>query len=193
MENNINKAHRMDSIDNVIRYLFTFLTWFAIIAAVYLAVITVTNVFLRSVFNYSIMAAIDTSQLSLAIIALGSLPVVTMFNGHIKVDLIVNNFSKKGQDIMSIINFLICSSMMLVMSYFTFIKTFKMYNMGTTSSAIAIPYWPFYLIVAVMLLFAGFCGLYNIVHLLVTGETVTPMTFEEVKQRMKEKKGGQAK
>jgi len=178
----------MDKTDRLVSFVFVFFTWFSIIAALYIAIITVANVITRYFFSLAIWGSQDTSSLALSIVALGSLPVVTMFNGHIKVDLIVNNFSQKAQKWFSYANLFLCAGMMSVMSFFTFLKMEKVLKMKSVTQALSIPYWPFYLIIAVMLGFASLCAIYNLVHIAITGCPVTAATFDEVKGRIKGKR-----
>ncbi len=179
------KLYRMDKVDRVASYIFTVFTWVAIVAAVYLALITVINVIMRFIFSKNILFGIETSQIALAVVALGSLPVVTLYNGHIKVDLVVGNFKQKGQDLMTVINLLLCGGMCGILSYGTFLKAQKIMAQGSHTTVLRFPIWTVYALIAVMMGFTALCCLFNIIHLLVTGKTVEAMTFQEVRDRLR--------
>lgn len=187
------KAHRMDKIDHAVSYIFTLLTFFSIAGTAYIAVLTTVNVFCRFVLSRNITFIIETSELCMGLIAFGAFPVVTLYDRHIKVDLIVSRFSPKAQKLMSILNLILGMGMTFFISYYTWQKGLRVMARGICSNSTRIPHWPFYMFISVMLLVAGLCCLYNIMHLLITGKSVNEDTFSTVKKlrALKKKKGGE--
>ena len=184
----IEKAFRMDKVDNVVRVIFTALTFISVIAVVYIMANTFVNIISRVVFSKAINGSVQTSQIVLSLVAMSALPVVTMYNTHIKVDLVVEKLSKKAQDIFTCINFVLCGIMMFVMGYYTFIKAGKAMSMGLRMDVPEFPHWPIYDLIAIMLIVSGICAFYNLVHFLVSGNIIHPLSFDEVKARIKGKK-----
>lgn len=187
------KEHRMDKIDHAVSYIFTFLTFFSIAGTAYIAILTTVNVFCRFVFSHNITFILETSELCMGLIAFGAFPVVTLYDRHIKVDLIVSRFSPKAQKFMSILNLVFGAGMTFFISYFTYQKGLRVLDRGICTNSTRIPHWPFYMFIAAMLLVAGLCCLYNIVHLFITGKSVDEYTFGAVKAIFAEKKKGGGK
>ncbi len=188
------KAYRMDKIDNVVRVIFAAFTVFAVAATVYIMMNTFVNIISRVVFSHSINGSVQTSQIVLSLVAMCSIPVVTMYNSHIKVDLVYDKMKPNVQNIMTCFNLIICSAIMIFMGYYTFIKAGKAMNMGLRMDVPPFPHWPIYDLIAVMFIISAICALYNFVHYLVTGTLVSAVTFGEVKERLKarkENKGGE--
>ena len=184
------RSHRMDRADSVISKLFTVLTWFSILAAMYIMIMTFVNVFTRAFLSKPIFGIIDTSQLAMPIVALCALPIVTMFNTHIKVDLVADRLPQKVQDVLAIVNLVLCAAIMVAMSYYTFLKAAKVKTLGTMTASLSIPFYPVYYLIAVMMLVSALCAIYNIIHFAVSGTTVNVNTFSRLKSRKKSEEGG---
>ena len=182
------KAYRMDKVDNVVRVIFTALTVLAVAATAYIMLNTFVNIISRVVFSKSINGSVQTSQIVLSLVAMCSIPVVTMYNTHIKVDLVADKLPPKGQDILTCINLVLCSAMMVFMGYYTFIKAGKAMQMGLSMDVPAFPHWPIYDLIAVMLIVSAVCALYNLVHFMITGTLISAFSFDEVKERLKARK-----
>lgn len=182
------KAYRMDKVDYVVRVIFTALTVLAVVATVYIMLNTFVNIISRVVFSKAINGSVQTSQIVLSLVAMCSIPVVTMYNTHIKVDLVADKLPRGGQNVLTVINLVLCSAMMVFMGYFTFIKAGKAMKMGLSMDVPAFPHWPIYDLIAVMLIVSAICALYNLVHFIISGNVISAMTFDEVKERIRAKK-----
>ena len=185
------KAYKMDKVDRGVGIVFTILTWFSIIAVILITIITTVNVITRSFFSYPIFGAVDVSSLILSIVALCALPVVTMFNSHIKVDLVANSLKPKAQDVLTYFNLLICAAIMVLMSINTVSKAERVYKLGTTTGSLAIPFYPVYYLIAVMMMVSAACAVYNALHFAITGVTIEPDSFNKIKIRLAKGKGGE--
>lgn len=184
----------MDRIDSGVSVVFTALTYLSILAVLFIMLNTTVNIISRVVFSHSINGSVQSSQIVLSLVALCAMPVVTMYNTHIKVDLVAEKLPKLGQDILTCGNFVLCSIMMFLMGYYTFIKAGKARAMGLSMDVPAFPHWPIYDLIAVMMIISGICALYNLVHFLVTGTIIHPDSFSQLKERRraaKEKKEGE--
>lgn len=188
MENKNERAYRLDHVDSVVSVVFKFLTWVSIIPVVYILFITTADVIARAFFNHSIYGAVQTAQITLSLVVMCAMPIVTMYNTHIKVDLLVERLPKKAQTVLGFVNLLFCAAVMLVVSYFTFGKMASVRAMGTSTDALHIPYWPVYMLIAIMLLLSALCAIYNMVHFSITGTTISPVSFDELKERNKARK-----
>ena len=187
------KSFRMDKIDRVVGVIFTVLTFAGLIAVVFIGLDTFVNVVCRYVFSKAINGTVQLAQITLSLVALCSLPIVTMYNSHIKVDSLVEKMPQKVQTFFTFFNLILCSAMMVVLTYYTFLKTFKVKEMGLAMDVPPIPHWPVYLLIAIMMGFSAICAIYNIVHYAVDGTVVTMTTFDEVKKRLAARKENKAK
>lgn len=187
------KAYRMDKTDRVVGRVFTVLTWFSIVAVIIILVITVLNVITRAFFAYPIFGAVDVSSVVLSLVAMCALPIVTMYNAHIKVDLVADHLPAKVKDVLICANLVMCSTIMIIMSRTTFTKAGKVEALGTRTGSLAIPLYPVYYLISVMLLVSALCALYNFFHFLYCGNTIGIDTFVELKKRLSKKpEGGNA-
>jgi len=187
------RAFRMDRIDRVASGLFAVLTWLSVIPVVFILLNTTANVISRAFFSHSIFGSVQLSTVVLSLVVMCAMPVVTMYNTHIKVDLLVEKFPQKVQDVLFCFNFIACAAIMVITSLYTFQKAAKTMAMGTCTDALSIPYWPIYDLIAIMLMLSAVCAIYNLIHFLVSGTTVNPMTFTELKARLKNEKEADGK
>ena len=188
IDKNNERAFKMDKVDRVVQVIFTILTFAGLIAVVFIGLDTFVNVISRYVFSKAINGSVQLAQITLSLVALCSLPIVTMFNSHIQVDALVEKLPKKAQNFATFFNLIFCSAMMVILSYYTFIKTFKVKAMGLAMDVPPIPHWPVYLLIAIMLAVSALCAIYNVVHYAVSGTVVTINTFDQVKERLSKKK-----
>ena len=188
------KSTSMEKVDRVVSVIFTALTWIAIAAVIYIMLNTTVNVISRAFFKHAINGSVQTSQIVMALVALCALPIVTMYNSHIKVDVVAEKLPEKGQKVMQTLNLIICGIMMFVMGYYTFIKAAKAKTMGLAMDVPKFPHWPIYGLIAIMLIISGICAFYNVIHFAKTGNVITAMTFRELKDKYKaakaKKEGG---
>ena len=187
------KAFRMDKVDRVASGLFAILTWLSVLPVIFILLNTTANVISRAFFSHSIYGSVQLSTVTLSLVVMCAMPVVTMYNTHIKVDLVAERLPQKGQNFLCGANFIVCAAIMVVTAIYTFQKAGKVRAMGTSTDALSIPYWPIYDLIAIMLLLSAVCAIYNLIHFIVTGVTVNPMTFSELKARIKNRKGAAEK
>lgn len=186
------KAFRLDGVDRVVGVVFMIFTLIAIVSVIYIMLNTTVNVITRSFFSKSINGSVQTSQIVLSLVALCALPIVTMYNTHIKVDVVADKLPEKGQKFLLVMNLVISAATMFIAGYYTFIKAGKARNMGLSMDVPKFPHWPIYDLIAIMMIISGICAVYNIFHYAVTGTTIGLTTFDEVKARIKGKKEDKA-
>ena len=182
-EKGIEKTLNMDKIDQVVGKVFTALTWLSIIAVLIIMAITVVNVITRAFFRYPIFGVVDISEVFLSIVALCALPIVTMFNEHIKVDLVADRLPQRLQDALTCFNLSACAIMLVIISIFTFLKAGRILELGTSSGALHISFYPIYYLISAMMMVSAICAFYNLLHFLATGDLILQNTFSEIKIR----------
>ena len=185
------KAYRLDKVDSVVSVVFTALTYLSIIAVVYIMMNTVVNIISRAFFSKSINGSVQTSQIVLSLVAMCALPIVTMYNTHIKVDLVYDKLPKGLQNVLTCANFVLCGAMMFATGYYTFIKAAKARTMGLAMDVPKFPHWPIYDLIAIMMIASGICAVYNLVHYLISGTIIHPQSFREIKARLKGEKNAE--
>lgn len=182
------RAYRLDKVDRSVSYIFTAFTFISIAAVVFIMLNTTINVITRSFFSHAINGSVQLSQIVLSLVALCSLPIVTMFNTHIKVDVVAEKLPEKGQKFLVFMNLFLSGLTMFVCGYYTILKAIKTKAMGLAMDVPAFPHWPIYMLIAIMFIISGLCAFYNFYHYAYTGTVVTMKTFDEVKERLSGKK-----
>ena len=178
-------SERMAKIDNVAGKIFFVLTALSVITSFYVLIITTMDVVGRQL-GHSIFGAVQTSEIALSLLVMCTLPIVTMYNAHIKVDLVMEKMSPKVQKVFVYINLVFSAFVLAVMSYSSYVKTWKIKSLGTCSEAFGIPFWPIYLMISIMLLASAICAVYNIFHYSMTGILISATTFDSMKKNKKE-------
>lgn len=182
------KEERMDALDRIVSPLFTVLTLISILPVVFILINTTANVITRAFFRFSIFGSVTLSQVALSLCVMCAMPVVAMYNTHIKVDLVVARFPAGVQKIFDYFGLVFCVVVQIALCYYSFVKTEKVMAQGTMTDSLNIPYWPIYGLIAVMFGIAAVCGIYNIIHYAAAGTLVGPMTFTELRAKLRARK-----
>ena len=182
------KEERMDTLDRIVSPVFTVLTVISILPVIFILLNTTANVITRAFFKYSIFGSVTLSQVTLSLCVMCAMPVVTMYNTHIKVDLVVARFPAEVQKIFDYFGLVFCAAVQALLCWYSFVKAGTIMEQGTMTDSLNIPYWPVYGLIAVMFGAAALCAVYNIVHYAVAGTLVEPMTFSELRARLKARK-----
>ncbi len=176
---------RMAQIDNVAGKIFFVLTALSVITSFYVLIITTADVIGRQT-GHALFGAVQTSEIALSLLVMSTLPIVTMYNAHIKVDLVFEKLSPKVQKALIYVNLVFSAFVLFVLSYSSYTKTWKIKSLGTCSEAFGIPFWPIYLMISIMLLASAICAIYNIFHYAMTGILISATTFDSMKKSKKE-------
>lgn len=182
------KEERMDTIDRVVSPIFTILTVISILPVVFILLNTTANVITRAFFKFSIFGSVTLSQVTLSLCVMCAMPIVSMYNTHIKVDLVVSRFPAGVQKAFDYFGLVFCAVVQVLLCHYSFVKAEKIMAQGTMTDSLRIPYWPIYGLIAIMFGLAALCAVYNIVHYAVSGTLVSPMTFTELKAKLRDRK-----
>ena len=119
----------------------------AVVFLVFMMMLTVTDVFLRYVFNRPIAATMDYTEYMMLVVVLFALSWCALQGSHVKVDLIVSRFSFKAQGIFNVLNYLLVIAVSALLSVQAFRGSFLVRRVGDASEVTGIPDYPFYFIV----------------------------------------------
>jgi TRAP-type mannitol/chloroaromatic compound transport system permease small subunit len=111
--------------------------------------LTVTDVFLRKVFNRSILGTVEVSEFLLLIIIFFTLAETEIFNGHVKVDLVIGRFGGRVQAMVDMVTQIVCFFLCGLITWSTLVYSEQMRASGEVSQDLWIPIYPFVYIVAV--------------------------------------------
>jgi len=113
-----------------------------------MVMLTVTDVFLRTVFDRTIVYMYEFTEYTMLVVVYFGLSWCALTGKHLKADLIVRMFPEKAQDYQDAINNFIVICVSAVVAVQAFRTAFAVRGFGDASELTRIPYWPFYFIVA---------------------------------------------
>jgi len=120
----------------------------ASVILVLMMLLTVTDVFLRKVFSRSILGTVEVSEFLLLIVIFFTLADTEIFNGHVKVDLVMSRFGDRVQGIVDMVTQFICFLLCGLITWSTLVYSEQMRVSGEVSQDLWIPIYPFIYIVA---------------------------------------------
>lgn len=130
------------------------LHWVALVIVGIMSLPIVADVLSRILFDKSIMGMLEISEFAMVIIVFGSLAYTQINKGHIQIDILVERFSKKAQDLIELFNYTIGFTVYAILAWQLFLQIGK--KMNLFSNALAIPVYIFVAIAALgMLIFAA--------------------------------------
>lgn len=121
----------------------------AAVILVLLMLLTVTDVFLRKVFSQSILGTVEVSEFLLLLVVFFTLADTEVFNGHVKVDLVMNRFGNRVQAMVDMVTQLACFFLCGLITWSTLVYSEQMRASGEVSQDLWLPIYPFIYIVTV--------------------------------------------
>lgn len=112
------------------------------------AMLVALDVLLRWIFSTPISGTSEYIGFMMIIASYCGLGVCTMERSHLKVDLVVQLLPKKVQEILDIVNSILVIAVGSVMLYAGFTQGMRNMKLNTKGTFTGVPYWPFYLIMA---------------------------------------------
>lgn len=110
--------------------------------------LTVADVFMRKVFNNSILGTVEVTELMMVVLIFFSLAHTEIADGHVKVDLVLSRFTPKVQSIFDIFTQLVCFGLFCLLTWSSFKYAASMRASGEVTQDLLIPIYPFVYIVA---------------------------------------------
>ena len=131
----------LSSIVNVIGNLGT-------AVVVMMMLLTVADVTGRRVFNFPITGTFELSGLMMIIIIFFSIVHCQLRKGHVTIDLVVERFSKRAQNILNSVLYLLFLGTFGVVTWQVWVNAFTAYADKLTSGSFALPTYPFVFLAA---------------------------------------------
>ena len=126
-----------------------FMSRMASVVLFLMMLLTITDVFLRKVFNQSILGTVEVSEFMLVVLIFFSLAHTEVLDGHVKVDLIMSRFGRRTQGVVDMIIQFACFILSGLITWSTAVYSEKMRASGEVSQDLWLPIYPFVYIVAV--------------------------------------------
>lgn len=114
-----------------------------------MVLITVVDVFLRYVFNKPIVGSYELTEFMMAILVFGSLGYTMAVKGHVCVDLVTNQLSKRAQAIVECITCMLAFLLFGISTWRNVLHAVTAWQRNDVSGELYIPVSPFIFFVAV--------------------------------------------
>ncbi|MFC1846344.1 TRAP transporter small permease [Chloroflexota bacterium] len=122
------------------------------VVLVAMMLLTGVDVFLRYVFNSPILGSAEITELMMAALAFVTIVWCTAGKAHIKVDLLSSRIPETGKAISDIVFYLLYLVLVSFMAWRSFLEALAVRPTSTSSGAgsslLAIPHYPFYMLIA---------------------------------------------
>jgi TRAP-type C4-dicarboxylate transport system permease small subunit len=120
--------------------------WFDRVGRVVLAammVLTTTDVLLRKLMDRAILGGVEMTELMMVVIVFFALAHTEVYDGHIKVDLIVGRLSRRGQAAADCLTQFLAMGLVGLMTSATIRQAGHMRSGGEVTLDLGLPVWPF--------------------------------------------------
>ena len=134
-----------------------------IAALILMMLVTVSDVFLRYVFNRPILGSIEIVKFLLIIVAFLAIPYCALEDGHVKMDFAVSRLPPRGQTVIEIVGYIFCLVLTITMTCLYIPEAIEMRRVGERSIVLGIPAYPLYLIIFVACLMLSLVLLVNLI------------------------------
>ena len=121
----------------------------AALAMVFLILLTVSDVFLRFVFNRPINGTFELTEYLMVVIVFFSFPWATMRGVHVRVDLLTGRLPKKKQAVLYAISCALSMLITFLFGWYTYPEAMYAYDLQFKSDMLNIPSYPFYFFIMI--------------------------------------------
>ena len=111
--------------------------------------LTIADVFLRTVFSRPILGALEMTEFMMVGVVFFSLAQTEILNRHVKVDLLMSRLGERTQGLIDMITQFVCFLLFGAITWSTLVYSKEMRASGEVSQDLWVPIYPFVYIVAV--------------------------------------------
>jgi len=108
--------------------------------------LTVSDVFLRYVFNHPIMGGMEITESMLITLSFLAIAYCALEDGNVKMDYLVRRLPLKGHLALEIFGYIFCLALTVSMTCLYIPLAMYMQRVGEMSETLGIPAYPFYLV-----------------------------------------------
>ena len=137
-----------------INFLSRVASYIAMVTVGVIMMLTVTDVFMRYVFARPITGSTETIEFLMVILIMSIVP-TAMKNRHIRVDILMERLTPKGQAFFDAITIFAGSWLVVILGWRAFMACLFMISNDVRSPTLDVPIYPFYVIMAM-----GFISLF---------------------------------
>lgn len=138
---------RIDTFSQNIRQIFspiiTALNYISLLSMFSMMMLTVADVFMRKVFNNSILGTVEVTELMMIIVIFFALSRTELLDGNVKVDLVLSHFTPRIQALFDMITQLCCLLLFVLVTLSSLQYAEMMRASSEVSQDLLIPIWPF--------------------------------------------------
>lgn len=127
----------------------------AMVALFLLMILTVVNTLTRKTWIGGIPDSLDMTELFMILIVFCGFAFLESEKGHIRVDMLINQFPKMVKKIVSGILYLASAGILFLFFAAELKETAGKITTGASTQVLSIPHWPFTIIVAIAILLYG--------------------------------------
>jgi TRAP-type C4-dicarboxylate transport system permease small subunit len=138
----------------VIHFLSRVASYIAMVTVGVIMMLTVTDVFMRYVFARPITGSTEMTEFMMAILIVSIVP-TAIAKRHIRVDILMERLTPKGQALFDAITLFIGSWLVIILGWRAFMACLFMIRNDVRSPTLDVPIYPFYVIMAM-----GFISLF---------------------------------
>ena len=139
----------MASLDAVLRRGVRVLNGVGLLALAVLALVTVTDVVGRYVFNRPLLGALELSELMMVFLAFGCFAHTDLQNGHVDVDVLVARFSPRGRAACETFAAILGAGLWGLIAWRTAMQAQKVRVVNEVTSNLSLPAHPFIWVAAI--------------------------------------------
>lgn len=138
-----------DRMTSVARPVIRIGGYIAALALAAMMLLTVTDVFLRFVFNRPILGCTEIAEHMMVVLSFLAIAYAAIEGIHVRVELLVKRLRKKAQALFAIIGFLLSLVLCIPLTLVYIPEAISVKNFGEESEVLAIPAFPFYVVVII--------------------------------------------
>ncbi len=130
-----------------INFLSRVASYIAMVTVGMIMMLTVTDVFMRYIFARPITGSTEMTEFMMVFLIMSIVP-TAVANGHIRVDILMERLTPKGQALFDAITIFVGSWLVVILGWRAFMACLFMIRNDVRSPTLDVPIYPFYVIMA---------------------------------------------
>ena len=159
----------ISSADSVISWVSRVLSYVGMVVLIIMMMLTVADVLMRYIWNSPILGVFELTEYMMVPIVFFGWAWCAKKGGNVQVDLLVKRLNPTAQRALHVVTYLFSALIIFVIAWQNLLETKEVWAVRRVSDMLAVPAYPFYLVLTIGCFLLGLVLLLSIVQLILGG------------------------
>ena len=159
----------ISSADSVISWVSRVLNYVGMVVLIIMMMLTVADVLMRYIWNSPILGVFELTEYMMVPIVFFSWAWCAKKGGNVQVDLLVKRLNPTAQKALHVVTYVFSALIIFIIGWQNLLETKEVWAVRRVSDMLAVPAYPFYLVLTIGCFLLGLVLLLSMVQLILSG------------------------